>query len=58
MHEHELRLFSDGPAVTIVGLARLSDDEAVRVGEKLAGERPFEIWRGQVRIHYKDRQRG
>jgi len=46
MHEYEIRVLSSGHAALIAEEIHLNDDAAIRSARKLAGDRPFEVWRG------------
>ena len=46
MHEYEIRVLSSGHAIVIIEEMHLCDHAAVRSGRNLAGDRPFEVWRG------------
>ncbi len=46
MHEYEIRLLSAGHTIAIIEEVQFSDHAAIRSGKKVAGDRPFEVWRG------------
>ena len=46
MHEYEIRVVSSGHAIVVIEEMHISDHAAVRSAKKLAGDRPFEVWRG------------
>ena len=44
MGEYEIRVF--GRSQTVIEVMHLNDHAAIRAAKKLAGDRPFEVWRG------------
>jgi hypothetical protein len=51
MHEYEIRILgSAGSPALIIPDIQLSDEAAIRSARKIAGGRPFEVWRGLERI--------
>ena len=46
MHEYQIRVLSSGHPIDIIEAMHLSDDVAMRSAKNLAGDRPFEVWRG------------
>jgi hypothetical protein len=47
MHEYEIRiLHADRTTDTVIEVAHLNDNAAIRAAKKLAEARPFEVWRG------------
>ncbi len=46
MHEYQIRVLSSGHPIVIIEAMHLSDHDAVRAAKNVAGDRPFEVWRG------------
>jgi len=45
MREYEIRVFSHGRSQTVIEVMHLNDHAAIRAAKKMAGDRPFEVWR-------------
>jgi hypothetical protein len=46
MHEYEIRVLSAGQIILITSQLQISDHAAIRSAQKIAADRPFEVWRG------------
>jgi hypothetical protein len=44
MREYEIRVL--GRSQTVIEVIHLNDHAAIRAAKKLAGDKPFEVWRG------------
>jgi hypothetical protein len=51
MRYYEVRLLSAVGMSAPMEVASLTDRAAIRQGRKLAGSRPFEIWKGLDRVY-------
>jgi hypothetical protein len=52
MHEYEIRLLrADSSTATIIETTYFNDDAAISFAQKIAGARPFEVWRDLDCLH-------
>ncbi len=46
MHQYEIRILrADKTTATVMEVAHLSDLAALKAAKRIAGEKPFEVWR-------------
>jgi hypothetical protein len=57
MHEYQIRVLSSGHPIAVIEATHLSDHAAMRSARDLAGNRPFEVWRGLDCIYAPPRTR-
>ena len=46
VREYQIRVLSSGHPIVVDDVMHVSDHAAVKSGRDLAGDRPFEVWRG------------
>ena len=51
MRDYEIRILSSGHPIAIIEAMHLSDHAAVKSARDLAGEKSFEVWRGNDCIY-------